>query len=121
MNEKNPAVVYVDGMTDEQIRAMVQRGGWIGVNFYPRFLSEDGKAGIKDIVHHIDHMCQLGAHKHVGFGSDFDGIEYTPYDCKSPADIPAILEELRKLGYSQEALEDIAGRNFLNYYRRLGW
>ena len=66
-------------------------------------------------------MCQLGAHKHVGFGSDFDGIEYTPYDCKSPADIPAILEELRKLGYSQEAIEDIAGRNFLNYYRRLGW
>lgn len=24
-------------------------------------------------------------------------------------------------GYSEEAVADIAGRNFLNYYRRLGW
>jgi len=108
-------------LTDEQIRAMAKRGGWIGVNFYPNFLSSSGRAGIEDIVHHIDHMCQLGAHKHVGFGSDFDGIEINPYDCQSPADIPAILDALRRRGYSEEELEDIAGRNFLEYYRRLGW
>ncbi len=108
-------------LTDEQICAMVGRGGWIGVNFYPHFLTADGKAGVEDIVHHIDHMCQLGAYKHVGFGSDFDGIECTPHDCTSPADIPAILDALRCRGYSQEALEDIAGLNFLNYYRRLGY
>ncbi|MDO5299927.1 MAG: dipeptidase [Clostridia bacterium] len=108
-------------LTDEQIRAMVKRGGWIGVNFYPAFLSGKGKASVRDIADHIDHMCQLGAQKHVGFGSDFDGIECTPVDCQSPADVPAILEELRRRGYDEEAVEDIAGRNFLNYYRRLGW
>jgi len=108
-------------LTDEQIRAMAKRGGWIGVNFYPNFLSSSGRAGVEDIVNHIDHMCQLGAHKHVGFGSDFDGIEINPYDCQSPADIPAIVDALRKRGYSEEAIEDIAGRNFLNYYRRLGY
>mgnify|MGYP000254138040 FL=1 len=31
------------------------------------------------------------------------------------------LDELRRRGYSEEALADIAGNNFLNYYRRLGW
>ena len=108
-------------LTDEQIRAMVGRGGWIGVNFYPWFLTENGRAGVEDIVCHIDHMCQLGAQKHVGFGSDFDGIEITPHDCQSPADVPAILDGLRRRGYSEEALADIAGLNFLNYYRRLGW
>ena len=108
-------------LTDEQIRAMVGRGGWIGVNFYPWFLTENGQAGVEDIVCHIDHMCQLGAQKHVGFGSDFDGIEITPHDCQSPADVPAILDGLRRRGYSEEALADIAGLNFLNYYRRLGW
>lgn len=107
-------------LTDEQICAMAERGGWIGVNFYPNFLREDGRAGVEDIVNHIDHMCQLGAEKNVGFGSDFDGIEIAPYDCQSPADIPAILDALRRRGYSEEAVEDIAGRNFLNYYRRLG-
>ena len=66
-------------------------------------------------------MCQLGAQKNVGFGSDFDGIEYTPVDCTSPADIPAILEELRRRGYGEADIAAIAGGNFLDYYRRLGW
>lgn len=108
-------------LTDEQIRAMAKRGGWIGVNFYPRFLREDGRATVEDIAEHIDYMCQLGAQKHVGFGSDFDGIEYTPEGCESPAKVPAILDALRRRGYGEEALADIAGRNFLEYYRRLGW
>ena len=108
-------------LTDEQIRAMAARGGWIGVNFYPRFLREDGRATVRDIADHIDHICQLGAQAHVGFGSDFDGIECTPADCQSPAQVPAILEELRRRGYDERALAGIAGENFLNYYRRLGW
>ena len=108
-------------LTDEQIRAMAARGGWIGVNFYPWFLGDSEDACIEDIVNHIDHMCQLGAYKHVGFGSDFDGIEVRPRDCRSPADVPKILDALRRRGYSEEAVEDIAGRNFLDYYRRLGW
>ena len=108
-------------LTDEQIRAMVKRGGWIGVNFYPSFLSESGTASVSTICDHIDYMCQLGAEKNVGFGSDFDGIGTTPVDCKGPADVPKILEELRRRGYKEEAIADIAGRNFLNYYRRLGW
>lgn len=108
-------------LTDRQIRAMAERGGWIGVNFYPAFLSPTGRASISTLCDHIDHICQLGAQKHVGFGSDFDGIETTPDDCRSPADIPAILSELRRRGYSEEAVSDIAGRNFLAYCRRLGW
>lgn len=108
-------------LSDEQIRAMVQRGGWIGVNFYPAFLSPTGRATVATLCDHIDHMCQLGAYEHVGFGSDFDGIETTPDDCKSPADIPAILTELRRRGYDEAAVAGIAGENFLAYCRRLGW
>ena len=90
------------------------------MNFYPAFLSPTGRASISTLCDHIDHICQLGAQKHVGFGSDFDGIETTPDDCRSPADIPAILSELRRRGYSEEAVSDIAGGNFLAYCRRLG-
>lgn len=108
-------------LSDEQIRAMAERGGWIGVNFYPWFLRDDGRASVSDIADHIDHICQLGAERCVGFGSDFDGIEVRPTDCTSPADIPRILDELRRRGYGEDALEGIAGRNFLDYYKRLGW
>ena len=108
-------------LTDAQIRAMAERGGWIGVNFYPCFLTGSEHASVRDIADHIDHMCQLGAAKHVGFGSDFDGIECTPADCQSPADVPRILGELRRRGYDEDAIADIAGRNFLRYYERLGY
>lgn len=107
-------------LTDEQIRAMAARGGWIGVNFCPAFLTEGERASVRDIADHIDHMCQLGAEKHVGLGSDFDGIVATPVDCQSPADVPKILDELRRRGYDEEAVAGIAGRNFLDYFRRLG-
>ncbi len=108
-------------LTDEQIRAMIKRGGWIGVNFYPTFLSSDGKATAETICNHIDHICQLGGEKHVGLGSDFDGIETTPDDVRSPAEVPHIFDELSRRGYSDEAIRGIAGENFLDYYRRLGW
>lgn len=107
-------------LTDDQIRMMARRGGWIGVNFYPGFLTGTERASVRDIADHIDHMCQLGAEKHVGFGSDFDGINCAPSDCQSPADVPNIFAELRRRGYSEEAVEGIAGRNFIEYYKRLG-
>ena len=108
-------------LRDDQIRAMIECGGWIGVNFYPFFLSSDGKADAKRICDHIDYICQMGGEKTVGLGSDFDGIDVAPTDVRTPADVPNILEELRRRGYSETAIQDIAGRNFIQYYSRLGW
>ena len=102
-------------LTDDQIRAMVARGGWIGVNFYPRFLCEDGHAGVEDIVNHIDHMCQLGAAKHVGFGSDFDGIEHGPgmRDC---SDVPLLEPALRRAGFCESEIEAIFFGNAKRFF-----
>ena len=108
-------------LTDDQIRALIRRGGWLGINFYPTFLSADGKATVETLCDHIDHVCQLGGEKHVGLGSDFDGIETTPAGLSSPAEVPNIFDCLRRRGYPEDTIADIAGLNFLNYYRRLGW
>ena len=106
-------------LTDEQLRAMIQYGGFVGVNFYPYFLSEDGKADTVTIAQHIDHICQLGGADIVGFGSDFDGIEVTPEDLAHPGQMGALLDALRQYGYNEEAIAHIAGDNLLRYYERL--
>ena len=57
----------------------------------------------------------------MGLGSDYDGIDTTPLGLETPAGLPLIFEELRRRGYPQQAIEGIAGRDFIAYYKRLGW
>ena len=102
----------------DQVKAIVERGGFIGINFYSLFLKEDGHATLDDVVRHIDAMCELGAEHVLGFGSDFDGISSWPEGLGSPSDFPALLEVLRKRGYSQETLENIAGLNLWRLLKR---
>lgn len=106
-------------LTDDQLRLMIREGGFVGVNFYPHFLSKDGTADAALIARHIDHICQMGGAEIVGFGSDFDGIEVTPADVNHPGEIPNLLEALRQLGYDEAAVAGIAGGNLLKYFARI--
>ena len=106
-------------LDDAQIRALIARGGWIGVNFCPAFLAELGAVSVETLCDHIDAICQMGGAAHVGLGSDYDGIDSTPLGLETPEGIPRIFDALRRRGYLQAAIEGIAGQNFLNYERRL--
>ena len=106
-------------LTDDQLRLMIREGGYVGVNFYPYFLTDNGKADIGDVVNHIDHICQLGGADIVGFGSDFDGIECTPVGLEHPGHIPALIDALRARGYDDAAIRGIAGENLVKYYNRI--
>ena len=106
-------------LTDAQIRALIAGGGYIGVNFYPSFLSADGRADAARVAEHIDHICQLGGAAIVGFGSDFDGIETTPSDIRNAEEVPNLLQALRDRGYSEQDIEGIVGMNLVRYFDRI--
>ena len=98
-------------LTRDQVRALIQRNGFIGINFYSDFLRANGTATLDDVVRHIDQICELGGERVLGFGSDFDGIERWPEGLANPADFPTVLDALRRRGYSETTLEGIAGLN----------
>ena len=98
-------------LTRDQVKAIIERGGYIGINFYAYFLQADGVAALDDVVRHIDAICELGGEHVLGFGSDFDGIEAWPEGLAHPADFPTLLDALRRRGYSEQTLRDIAGLN----------
>lgn len=102
----------------DQVRALVERKGFIGVNFYADFLARDRASTLEDVANNIDEICALGGEDIVGFGSDFDGIDASPEGLKSPADFPRLLELLRSRGYAQEQLEKIAGLNYWRFLKR---
>ena len=98
-------------LTKAQVRAIIERKGFIGINFYSSFLKSDGPAALDDVVRHIDAVCELGGEHVLGFGSDFDGIEAWPEGLGNPSDFPTLLDALRRRGYSEQTLRDIAGLN----------
>jgi membrane dipeptidase len=71
------------------------------------------KVPIARLVDHIDHIVRLVGVEHVGLGSDFDGIQATPRDLSSVADLPNLTAELLRRGYSQSDVAKILGGNIL--------
>lgn len=105
-------------MTDEMIKALADKGGVIQINFYPLFLDDDpAKASVSRVCDHIDHVVELVGADHVGIGSDFDGIDETPEGLEDISKMPAVFDELRRRGYSEEDVAKIAGGNFLRVMR----
>jgi membrane dipeptidase len=110
---------HVRNLTDDQIKAVCKNGGVIGINFYPSFLNESGKATVNDIIKHIEHMVALVGYENTGLGADFDGVECLPDGIEGIQDIGKILNELLKLNYLQEYVDKIAGENFLRVIEKV--
>ena len=106
-------------LTDEQIKAIADKGGFVGVNFSPSFLVKDGKAAIKDVLNHIEHMVEVAGVDHVGLGSDFDGISSTPEGLEDVTKLPKITLKLLERGYSEGEVRKILGGNLLRIIRQV--
>lgn len=106
-------------LTDDQLKAIFDMGGYVGVNFYPVFLSPKAEADIDTVIDHVAHMTELGGAKHIGMGSDFDGIETTPKGLAHAGDVYALFARMRARGFTEEAVADFAGENFRRYLAKL--
>lgn len=96
-------------LSDEQIKAIVQKQGRIGLTFVPDFIG--GKQSIDDLLKHLDHICALGGEDAVGFGSDFDGIDDHVQDLAHPADYIHLGEVLLN-HYSAEQTDKFLHKNW---------
>jgi membrane dipeptidase len=78
----------------------------------------DPGATLIDVADHIDHIRAVAGTEHIGLGGDFDGITSVPDGLEDVSTYPALLEELRRRGYSDEELRAIAGENVLRVMER---
>ncbi|MDA8233258.1 MAG: dipeptidase [Clostridia bacterium] len=98
-------------LTDNQIKALAQKGGVMGMNFAPAFIHIED-ADLEKLLNHVDHITQLVGPQHVGLGSDFDGIEETPKGLEDVTKLPALTLGLVRRGYSEEDIAAMLGGNF---------
>ena len=106
--------VSARNLKKDQIRCLIDRDGYIGINFYTEFLI-GRTADIDDILDHIEYVLMCGGNNAVGFGSDFCGIQYTPEGLDSVADFQKLPDLMARRGYSDSLINKICYGNFKEY------
>lgn len=100
-------------LTDDMIRLLAEKGGFMGINFAPEFIGEtvDCKdSTVARICDHIEHIVNVGGSEVVGLGSDWDGIGGN-LEVSSPLEVPKIFAALAKRGFSESFIEKLAHGN----------
>jgi membrane dipeptidase len=115
-------------LSDAMIRAIAARDGVIGIMPFNRQLipdwAESGRpkvalARVADAIRHVADVT--GTHETVAIGSDFDGgfgAEAAPAGIDTIADLPRLADPLSDRGFSDEAIRDVFGGNWLRFLRR---
>jgi membrane dipeptidase len=116
--------------SDEQLRAIFQRQGVIGVACDASMLqlgwirgkSTNQSISLGNLADHIDRICQLaGDSRHAAIGSDLDGgfgWDQSPHDIDTIADLQKLRELLADRGYSQADVAAIMHGNWLRLLRQ---
>lgn len=99
---------------DEQLRAVADSGGVIGVIFAPRFLGQDG---IEAVVAHLSHVIAIAGADAVALGSDWDGFVRPTRGLHSPAELPHLTEALLRAGHPPAVVHKLLGDNVLRVLR----
>lgn len=106
-------------LTDDMICALAENGGVSGINFYPYFLNESGKATIDDLVHHIEHMYRLGGEEFVAIGTDFDGFDEGELDIEHLGQINQVYEALKKRKFNDSQIEKFWYKNAMRVIKEV--
>ena len=77
-------------------------------------------ATLDDVVANFQHVIGLVGVKHVGVGSDFDGVgDSLPEGMKDVSYYPQLIESLLRLEYSSEDIQAIMGGNLMRVWRQV--
>lgn len=100
-------------LTDEMMRALADKGGVMGLNFYGPFLNQDTsckESRIPQMLAHLKHMIKVGGSELPAIGSDFDGME-GEFDISECSRMQLLFDEMERNGFSEEQIEMIAFKN----------
>jgi membrane dipeptidase len=123
--------------TDEQLRFIVERGGFVGVTMFPPFLKRGTSATVDDYVEAMEYVIDLCGEDQVGFGTDFTQGYDRPFfdwithdkgyarkltefgDIINPAgmreikDYPNLTAAMEKRGWKEERIRKVMGENWV--------
>jgi membrane dipeptidase len=121
---ENPVIVSHTGVAavcrswrnvdDDQIRAVADRGGVVGIMFHRGFLTRPARrAAAADVARHVAHVVNVGGEDCAAIGSDFDGMIVPPADLADVRALPTLVRALLDAGLPAPTVAKILGANYL--------
>jgi membrane dipeptidase len=95
---------------DTQLRAVADKGGVVGVIFYPRYLGGDG---IEGVVRHMKHILDVVGEDTPALGSDWDGMIIPSKGLADPRGLPLLTDALLEAGVPSRVIGKILRDNVL--------
>ena len=95
---------------DDQLRAVADKGGVVGVIFCPKFLGGDG---LGPVVEHMKHILDVVGEDVPALGSDWDGFIVPTNDLKDPLGLPLLTDALLQAGVSERVVGKILRENVM--------
>lgn len=105
---------YSRNLTDDQLRAIAQTGGTVGLNLYPPFLGDH--ADFETLLRHLEHMLAICGETHIALGGDLDGCDVLADGFSSVADYASFYEYLVARGYEEDLLDRLFFTNLLGLF-----
>jgi membrane dipeptidase len=129
--------------SDAQLRAIVDKGGFIGVTMFPPFLRRGAEGTLDDIVAAIDYVVNIVGEDQVGIGTDFTqghseaffhyithdkgyGRKLTDFgEIIMPADFcrlehfPNLTAALQRNRWPEERIRKVMGANWLKFLAQI--
>ncbi len=103
-------------LTDDQIKAVAESGGIVGITLNPEYMVTEGDADVDTVCDHIMHALDVAGEDHVGLGTDLD-----TFDGSAPVsgidELPLITAELLRRGVARKVINGILGGNWLRVIR----
>ena len=126
--------------TDEQLREIIDRGGFVGVATYPPFMKTGANTTLDDCVELFEYMINVCGEANVGIGTDstqghgddfFDWLRQdkgyarraNPGRGRAPfvkgmetlADYPRLTEAMIRRGWPESRIRAVLGENWLRF------
>lgn len=108
-------------LTDEQLHAIRERNGFVGVNFNVGFLRNDCRSdrntAMSHLVRQFDYLVEQMGEDCVGIGSDFDGA-ITPNCMANAGYMQDLVQAFRHHGFGESLIGKICHKNWIRVLRQ---
>jgi membrane dipeptidase len=129
--------------SDEQLKFIASRGGFIGVTMFPAFLKRGTEATVDDYVEAMDYVINIAGEECVGFGTDFTqdyGDEFfrwlshdkgngrelvklgeiiNPEGMRRLGDYPNLTAAMERAGWPEARIRGVLGENWVRVLKEV--